>query len=322
MNIIINNYCNYKCEYCFANKVLEKNKMTMSIENYKQVLLFLKKSSLHEARIIGGEPTLHPQFDDILIETMTDENIRKILIFTNGSYNENVSKMLCAAAKAKHVSLLINYNEPEVIGERLNNITIKNIDNAIKNNIDVALGVNIYKQGQNFDYLIDIAKQYGLKKIRCSIAVPNSIEKENEDMFLYYSKYIKTFVDFVENCYVNNISIGIDCNKIPICSLDDKTLRYIMSIDPTIFSEKFCNPVLDVQPDLTVIRCFSASEKPVKLLDFQNANEIVRYFDETIDKKIKTPTLKLCNNCPTHNLYNKSCGCLKFNKDFQTLMKG
>jgi sulfatase maturation enzyme AslB (radical SAM superfamily) len=40
-NIAINNYCNLKCEYCFAKEMISESNKTMSIENYIKLLKYL-----------------------------------------------------------------------------------------------------------------------------------------------------------------------------------------------------------------------------------------------------------------------------------------
>jgi sulfatase maturation enzyme AslB (radical SAM superfamily) len=69
-NIAINNYCNLKCDYCFADNMIKEANKTMSLDNYIKVLKYLTEQN-YEQRIgiIGGEPTLHPQFKEILIES-------------------------------------------------------------------------------------------------------------------------------------------------------------------------------------------------------------------------------------------------------------
>jgi hypothetical protein len=59
-----------------------------------------------------------------------------------------------------------------------------------------------------------------------------------------------------------------------------------------------CTPVLDVQPDMTVIRCFMFSEFPVNIKQFNSINEVREYFIENIDNKIKgIYTYDKCQNC-------------------------
>lgn len=83
-NIAIVNYCNLRCEYCFADDMIKNDNLTMSIENYENLLNFILKNPFDTVGIIGGEPTLHPQFSDIIKLTKEKCSDRKVVLFTNG----------------------------------------------------------------------------------------------------------------------------------------------------------------------------------------------------------------------------------------------
>ena len=73
MNIILNSYCNLKCNYCFADEYMEEHVQTpsksMDFQFFQEELLpRVKNVSL--INFMGGEPTLHPRFTDILSETL------------------------------------------------------------------------------------------------------------------------------------------------------------------------------------------------------------------------------------------------------------
>ena len=73
MNIILNTYCNLKCNYCFADEYMEENVKTpdksMDFDFFNTELLpRIKSASL--INFMGGEPTLHPHFTDILSSTL------------------------------------------------------------------------------------------------------------------------------------------------------------------------------------------------------------------------------------------------------------
>ena len=72
MNIILNSYCNLSCNYCFADEYMEETVNTpgKSMEYDYFLNEFLPK--IKNAPIInfmGGEPTLHPRFNDIFQNT-------------------------------------------------------------------------------------------------------------------------------------------------------------------------------------------------------------------------------------------------------------
>ena len=67
-NIAITNYCNLKCPYCFANDMINEQKKNIELNNYIKLLHYLTEyNNIKEIGIIGGEPTLHPFFKEILI---------------------------------------------------------------------------------------------------------------------------------------------------------------------------------------------------------------------------------------------------------------
>jgi len=64
----------------------------MSLEDFKWLIDFSKRSGVYEVRLIGGEPTLHPQFLEIIQELLFDDEITHIHIFSNGTFNERILK--------------------------------------------------------------------------------------------------------------------------------------------------------------------------------------------------------------------------------------
>ena len=59
-NIMINEICNLRCPYCFADEFVNKNPKEMSMEDFDTALNFALSSGYDERiGLIGGEPTLH-----------------------------------------------------------------------------------------------------------------------------------------------------------------------------------------------------------------------------------------------------------------------
>ena len=68
-NIILTSYCNLHCPYCFANNMIQNEKeKNITINQFTNILNWLNNSNDFHDRIglIGGEPTLHPQINEIL----------------------------------------------------------------------------------------------------------------------------------------------------------------------------------------------------------------------------------------------------------------
>lgn len=316
MNILLNNYCNLNCEYCFANKVLEEDREKMSLTDFKFVLGFLKRSNTKSVRLIGGEPTLHPEFTSIVNAVCQDDFFEEVFIFTNGLFNENVKSTIEMSSKIKQTSLLINLNEKEVIGEKNYNLIEKNINDLLKTNkrITITLGINFYKKNQDYSHIIQMAKKYNIKSIRWSLVVPNTTEKENMDIKQYYLEHRDNIYNFINDCSIKGIGTHVDCNNIPLCLIEDDILKNLCLVAPRNTTVSVCHPVIDIKPDLSAIRCFAFSDDCVDLKMFNNAHEIFEYFDKKDDIFNGVKIFSHCCDCKSFKQKNRSCGCLAFQK--------
>lgn len=315
MNILLNNYCNLKCEYCFANEVIAEEKQAISLEDFQWLIEFLWRSGLDSIRLIGGEPTLHPQFADLLIEVGRHQFIKEILLFTNGTYNDRIGFLLQLIAKAKRMNVLLNYNDPEVIGEEKNTIILHNIKNLSQAEIRTTLGINFYKPDQDYAYLIEAALKYKMK-IRWSIVVPNTEEKKNYDVRKYFSAFVPLISQFIQDCAHLKIQPGVDCNNIPLCLLDDETLRLIALLAENNLKTSICSPVVDVKPSLKAIRCFILNRYEVDIKNFETLEELKGHFHEKVDQEFLGRQLfPECEKCASFQINNKSCACLGFKRE-------
>ena len=98
--MIITEYCNFKCPYCrgldstiYGDRTLKQ----LSLEEIKQnINLWCKNKPLENIRFSGGEPTLHKDIIEI-VKYAKDSGIRRIAISTNGSNKLVLYKQLIDA---------------------------------------------------------------------------------------------------------------------------------------------------------------------------------------------------------------------------------
>ena len=313
MNILLNNYCNLACEYCFANKVLNENRSNMSMENFKFVLDFLRRSNDGSVRLIGGEPTLHPKFHDIFLEAVMTPWVKDVLVFTNGTYDDKIGDLMYLGALHKRVSVLMNYNDPQSVGkfnwERMNR-NLKKI--AEGKRIGITLGINFYKPDQDYEYFLDACKKFGVKSARWSLTVPNSEEKK-ANITEYFREHTPLLLNFISDCVRAGIDPKVDCNNLPLCLLDDDDLRTLAMIHEGSLRKSMCFPVIDVKPNLEVIRCFALSDHVVNLGDFENEAELKMYFETKVDPLYNKKVLfDQCYQCPSYDMFGRACACLTY----------
>lgn len=95
-NILITNYCNQNCSFCFAAKEMADTTIDreMELKNFEKILKKMRNKNLRidMVKLLGGEPTLHSQFEDII--KLSLKHFPYVQIFTNGILTENKAKFL------------------------------------------------------------------------------------------------------------------------------------------------------------------------------------------------------------------------------------
>ena len=271
-NIFLTSKCNLKCPYCFADEFVNKEFSEFSIENFKKVVEFIKTKSDERVGLIGGEPTLHPNFRDFIRILDEDENIQDVIIFTNGLEIDKYINDI----KAEKFGVLINCNSPSNLG----NIHFKKLEDNLKLlkkefKDKIFLGINLYSDKTDYNYIFELLKLMNLHRLRFSTAIPN-VSKENTKDILQSFKDIKPYVfQFFKDCIKNEIVPTNDCNSFPDCfyTVEDKKVliqlnmisnKYNIKPD-TISSCHTCSPVIDILPDLNASK--DCDECKMRLLD-------------------------------------------------------
>lgn len=312
-NIAIVNYCNLKCAYCFADDMIQEDNLTMSIEDYTKLVDFILKNPMDKIGIIGGEPTLHPQFLDIIKITKEKSAGRKQLpiLFTNGIELKPFLSYL------DNMNILLNYNHPNTMTvkqqEKLLN-TLEEINKLGYFNNTLFLGCNIHLNCKNYDYIWDVVKKYSLTKIRCSVVSPGGqykewIYKKHE----YFSLLKPIFLDFCKKAEELNCKLHFDCSYIPLCYFSDEEKELINKVsDIKKECNVLCSSVVDFTVNLKVTSCFGVYE-PIDFNKFSNTDSLKIYLFEKYNKKLaKLNNQGICKTCQSHQEGKCQGGCLAF----------
>lgn len=329
-NIMVNEVCNLQCPYCFANKYVNGDTSTdITYANFKKAVDWVNRGETAESwnpnieppriGIIGGEPTVHPQFQDLLMYAIRAKlrPDQEILVFTNALCVDRHIDFL-----ARHdISLLVNLNSPEDIGQKKYDKTVENLRKLRMKNVRFSVGVNFYKSDMNMKFVYDVIEEFALKELRVGITSPNTKEKIEKGSLAYFEEIVGPITDFIEECAGRNCGVHFDCQKIPICVLDRymDRLRKADEIVPVgIFEHASCTPVIDILPDLKVVRCFGISGRDVALdmERFKNEEDVFGFYATQIDNVgMLVPQDEMCVNCYQRNTGRCQSGCIAFKLD-------
>ena len=76
--------CNLRCPYCFANEFVNKESTDITWDGFKSAVDFITTCGKARIGLIGGEPLVHPLFDEFVDFLINRDDVSLISIFTNG----------------------------------------------------------------------------------------------------------------------------------------------------------------------------------------------------------------------------------------------
>lgn len=208
-NIIINNYCNQKCSYCFANANMKDESLmkNMSISTFLKILKFLKNNKDNNVRILGWEPIISPNIRKFL--QIANKWWFDIIVFSNiNTENENLKKIF---EWMKWIRVNCNINDKDFYTEKeLENID-KNIETLINLWIKVIIWYNICDIEKSPEFIFNLASKHNIWAINLKITnsslwseliMDNSSKKLWEYIFDTIKKYSNDF--FIEiSCWLD-----------------------------------------------------------------------------------------------------------------------
>lgn len=309
MNIFITNHCPRKCSFCFARtrigQVKDQGRADiMSRGNIRRVMDFLERSEEYQLRLLGGEPTTHPEFMEIVREAI--ERNFQVQIFTNGMLAGELTDKL-AELPTDRLSFLCNVS-PQAKDTSEQRHQVHYFLETFKQRVQ--LGVTLTGPSLKYRYLLDYIEQFDLiRRIRVGIAQP--IVGPTRNSHLAPARYRETgrfIVSMALECVKKDVLLGFDCG-LTLCMFNEEEIG-ILTKSADGFRE-LCDPIIDVGPDLDIWHCFPLAETlNARLEDFSTRRQILNYY-----KKIMLPYKQLgcmseCLRCVYKQRRQCSGGCL------------
>jgi len=305
MNIYINNYCNQRCPYCFAVDYMGgKEKKEMSLDNFKKVLAFLKKSRFMKLRLEGGESTLHPLFEDFIDLSLSRGFT--VDLFTNGQFGGKVRKFLYL--RNQYLTYIWNINHPSFYARDNWKKLKSNIAKLTAGNS--LFGVNVYNLEQDLSYMYDLCKAFKPRMVRYVFAHQTGGDSlvstiHPRDLHKIIPRVIGLTKQLGEEL---GVKLMFDCGFIP-CIWPDHALAVFVKYG-TIFNYCYLCPGIDT--DLNVSHCFQTYKEndKKKLTDFKNSDELYMFLRDVKDKYRDLNLFPKCRSCYSRKLNVCDGGCL------------
>jgi len=277
----------------------------MKLKDFEHCLNFLHRSRLRVVALLGGEPTLHPNFIEILELCKRDSFFNHIKLFTNGLMPDPVIECL-SNFKGPELHLALNIHHPsdylpgqwekiENVLERLGPI--------------IGLGYNIYRRENDLDSLLELFLKYHLAPhIRFGLAQPilgaDNRHLPHEDFSSVAEEIVKAAGSFTSR----NLFFAFDCG-FPFCMFTLDQHKKLLSC--AIHFRSLCSPIIDIGPDLSVWCCFPLScIQDRHLAEFETRMDIEFYYGELFRSYQQFGLYARCRECNYKKEKLCTGGCL------------
>lgn len=307
-NLIVSDACPMRCPFCFAGDQMARSANGLSrylpLAEFDRRLAFLDRSGIGEARLIGGEPTLHPQFPELVERAQG----RRIVVFTNGLIPERALACLERLPETQ-CTVLVNMNAtrrpggPGAAEARHRAAVVHRLGARAK------LGFTISRVNFDLDPLFKLVIAAGAQRgIRLGLAQP-ILGGSNE--YLHPKQYPaagKRIADFAERGAQTDVRLELDCGFVR-CMFSDEQVKILADANTDLGWR--CNPVLDIALDGTVSHCFPlASSVRTRLTGDLDAAELRGRLAARTGPYRLAGIYRRCSRCPLKLQSECTGGCL------------
>ncbi len=312
-NVLITKLCNRNCAYCFARDQfvispesdVDRAAVHMPLSRVLDVIRFIKNSRQPVAGLMGGEPTLHPKFAEI-VDLFLHHQLH-IRLFTGGLMPARAVEHLSTLDPAR-IGISLNVPAPN---ECLSQSQRDHILTTLKRlHTFTALSFTLCDAAQDLRFLVDWVVRFDTRRsIRLGLGVPSLRGDGSQTLDPRdYRTAAPRIMELSRACQEHGILLTFDCG-FPRCMFTDEQLSLLRSHGTrAVFA---CSPIVDIGVDLSVWSCFPlATFSQAGLADLRDRDDACRYFRTQQRAYRNLGIYEACLACDHKRSGQCSGGCL------------
>jgi hypothetical protein len=249
----------------------------MDTPEFARALALLERSGIGEARLLGGEPTLHPEFPQFAAAVLARGF--QLLIFSNGLMPEPALRAI-EEAPPDRVRVLVNAS----CGIEGQDRTFERLGSR------VTLGFTIDNPAFEVHNLLEAIDRFGLcRSIRLGLAHPGPGRSNSFLLPRFYRPAGRRIAELAEEARAAGIEIGFDCGFVP-CMFEGPP--------PAGAGTCQCGPIPDLLPGGTAVACYPlAAIARESIMDGDTASGVRGRLAQALSGYRRIGVLRECGRC-------------------------
>jgi sulfatase maturation enzyme AslB (radical SAM superfamily) len=303
-NLMITTACNFRCPYCFGLDLFGPGqaRQYMPLKLFQEIIAWIDRAAMTEMDIhlMGGEPTLHPAFGD-----MVEELVRrgwKTAVFSNAA--TPLDDVLVRRTADLGVSWIVNCNPPTTYRDNQLELLCRHLG-LLRQAATITFN---FTDGQTpYQYVFDYIEHYSLKHaIKLGVALP-TLEHRNVcaewDNLPSIGRHI---LELLREARRRQITVEFEC-AVPYCLFSEEQHGELRNIHVS-----HCGSRLDITPTGEVINClplFRIASVPFDR--FQNYRQAREWFQCMLAPYRQAGSTSRCLFCQ-YRLEGRCSACLAY----------
>ncbi len=333
LRVCITYRCNLTCKYCYAKGLENDFPDEMKLSDFQLLVAWAKQRHWTAIRLLGGEPTIHPQFAKML--AICYQNRMSVNFSTNNLFPEQILPNLNRFWLG---GISINYTLG-VLDNEQKALFRKNLEQLKTRKISFGFSYVIDNQDENWKEMLEDARLYKPLCIRASLALPGfSKQISSSEEFNDMESLSKKTYQIQESC----LDLGIPFffyRPLPLCMLSQPEWQKLRRLFPFLAFTR-CpigykgdyGLMVVVNPDLSIFPCTSIFIKGPNIFTFKDRLKISQFYEASIKELLSKPLMELCRECSAHKNFSTRgtkqshfdkgiCqgGCFNFKSPIQSL---
>ena len=303
LSVCVTYQCNRNCRFCYARELREEYKQHMSLADFEFFAGWAKAQGWRILRLLGGEPTVHPDFRAIL--ELSGKYGFTLIPATNGLYSPELNPSI---GRPLISSMTFSYPQDELPRHEMQ-LFFRNVRHAMSRGIPVTLSWVVEPEGDGWRKIIEFVKEHRTRAaVRFSTVLPGHRKSFTTEEFREKMRGLaRQIIEIVRCAHENSVVISF-YRPLLRCMFTAEQFGFLKSISPFMFYTRCplclkggydCDLRLNVNPDLTCYPCNALSFKGVKLpITPATTRESINEFFKPLMREVATqPLMDSCRAC-------------------------
>ncbi len=251
-NLIVTGECNRRCSYCFGRD--EQGpivRRSVSWPGFVAYLDYLVRSGFTEARLLGGEPSCHPRFAD-LVRACRARGLEP-LVFTNGLMQDGALEALADSG----ARVVLNVNPPGSGGSSAEHQRQREVVEALTRR--VTLGYTLGHLPVDAALHVELLRRGAGPAVRVGLALPFAGARRPPIPLPRLARVGDALLELGRELGAAGGQLHLDCGFCR-CMLGEAALAELGALGARLVFR--CRPSIDVWPDLTAHPCYPLADWP------------------------------------------------------------